>query len=122
MEGLKEVSPVVNLGIAVFLAFLMIDKISFWVLKLKEKNGNGKGRKDDTQRLPCIQNPLFSGPWDTLKQEAHDTKVIADRLDRNMGKLLKESLLQTHEMKTQTTEIKKQTDVLEGIRRNGDKN
>ncbi len=123
LEQATRIAP--NTYLIILLALFIAEKVismSFKGITLLKGLSNGKGKKDDdTVRMPCLQNPLFTGPWETHKQETHDTKVISDRLDRNMGKLLKESLLQTVELTKQTKEGEKQTRVLERIRDNGSK-
>ena len=122
IEAIKQITP--NTYVIILLGLFVAEKVismTFRGITLLRGHVNGKERKDETQRLPCFMNPVITGPWETQKQETHDTKVIADRLDRNMGKLLKESLLQTVEVKRQTEEIKKQTKVLEAIKKNGSK-
>lgn len=120
MQGIEQipnsVNPV-NVGIGVFLAFLMVDKISFWVLKFKEKNG--KQGKNDTRVVPCIQNPAYSLQWEAHRQETHDALGVAKRVEPEMGKLTKDSMIQTAQALIQTTEMKKQTEILEVIRDNG---
>jgi len=121
LEQATRIAP--NTYLIILLALFIAEKVISMTFKgiafLRKVNGEKK--KDDTQRIPCLQNPTFTGPWETHKQEAHDTKVISDRLDRNMSKLLKESLLQTVELVKQTQESEKQTRVLERIRDNGSK-
>lgn len=120
IEAIKQVTP--NTYVIILLALFLAEKVVTMTFKgIVFLRGNGKknGRKDDTQRMPCLQSPLFTGPWETHKQEAHDTKVIADRLDDSMGKLLLESTKQTLEAVAQTREIRKQTGILEKIRQNG---
>ena len=124
IEAIKQITP--NTYVIILLGLIVAEKVismTFKGITLLRGTMNGKEteRKDETQRPPCFMNPVITGPWETQKQETHDTKVIADRLDRNMGKLLKESLLQTVEVKRQTEEIKKQTKVLEAIKKNGSK-
>lgn len=124
IEAIKQITP--NTYVIILLGLFVAEKVismTFRGITLLRGTMNGKGseRKDETKVLPCLQSPLFTGPWETHKQETHDTKLCSDRLETGLGKLLKESLLQTVEMKAQTAEIKKQTDVLEGIRRNGNK-
>lgn len=120
VEVVKQITP--NTYVIVLLGLFVAEKVISMTLKgitLLRGHVNGKGseRKDETQRLPCLLNPV----WSAHTQEAHDTKLCSDRLETGLGKLLKESLLQTVEMRSQTAEIKKQTEVLEAIRRNGNK-
>ena len=124
IEAAKQIAP--NTYLIVLLALFVAEKVismSFKGIALLKGLSNGKEteRKDETKHLPCLMNPMFTGPWETHKQETHDTKVIAKRLDENMGKLLLESTKQTLELEKQTKEGEKQTRVLERIRDNGSK-
>lgn len=117
MQGIEQIPNNVNpmnVGIGLFLAFLMVDKISFWVLKLKEKNG----KKDETgafKAMPCTADPRFQ----THVTEAHDTLQGTIRNEARLGRLGTEIQKQTIEQKVQTAEMKKQTEILSGIRDNG---
>lgn len=121
IEAVKQITP--NTYVILLLALFVAEKVVSMTFRgVAFLRGNSKEKpekKDDTQRIPCFQSPLFTGPWETQKRETHDTKVIADRLDDSMGKLLLESTKQTLESKIQTGEIKKQTRILEKIRQNG---
>ena len=120
IDAIKQVQP--NTYMILLLSIFVAKEIFTLALKgvtVLRGHTNGKEKCDDTQKLPCFLNPAFSGSWETHKQEVHDTKVCSDRLEEGLGKLLKESLTQTHESRVQTTEMRKQTRVLEEIRKNG---
>lgn len=118
IQGIEQIPQNVNpanIGIGIFLAFLMVDKISFWVLKFKEKNGKGKDDTKAFQTMPCTSDPRFQ----THATETHDTLQGTIRNEARLGRLGAEIQKQTIEQKVQTTEMVKQTGILEAIRKNG---
>ena len=117
IEAVKSMGP--NSYVIVLLVVFISERVISMVIKgvVTLRNGQGKEKRDETQRLPCVMNP----GWTTHTQETHDAKLIGERVEGGRGKLLLESTKQTLEMKNQTTEIKKQTRVLEAINRNGSK-
>ena len=117
IEAIKNMGP--NSYVIVLLVVFISERVISMVIKgvVTLRNGQGKEKKDETQRLPCVMNP----GWNVHTQETHDAKLSGERVEGGMRSLLLESTKQTLEMKNQTTEIKKQTKGLEAIKRNGSK-
>lgn len=120
IEAVKQITP--NTAVIILLALFVAEKVismTFKGVALLRGHVNGKEseKKDETQRLPCLLNPV----WSAHTQETHDAKLIGERVESGMRSLLLESTKQTLESKAQTGEIKKQTRVLEKIRDNGSK-
>ena len=106
IEAIKNMGP--NSYVIVLLVVFISERVISMVIKGVVTLRHGKEKKDETQRSPCLLNPV----WSAHTQETHDGKLTGERVEGGMRSLLLEST-------KQTMELQKQTKVLESINRNG---